>query len=65
VVKKANAKQPVQNLAREFRCVPDVGHLETRDEREGIGPVSARVAGNRSLGVTRGAPCWRILKLGS
>src|SRR5260370_32216343 len=55
VVQEPDAQQAVQYLAREFAGVPDVGHLEIRNKGEGIGPVSARVAGNRSLGVTRGA----------
>src|SRR5579859_4395878 len=55
VVKKSDTQQAVQNLAREFAGVPDVGHIETRNEREGIGPVSAGVAGDRSLGVTGGS----------
>ena len=35
--------------------MPHVGDLEARDQRERFGPVGARVAGDRGLGVASGA----------
>src|SRR6266849_4789252 len=55
VVKEPDAQQTVQDLARELRCMPDVRHLEMRNECEGIRPVGPRVAGYRSFVVTGGA----------
>src|SRR5579862_3506552 len=55
MMKEPDPQQAVQNLARECAGVPNVGHLETRNESIGIGPISPRVAGNRGLGMTGGA----------
>jgi hypothetical protein len=41
VVKESDPQQAIQNLAGEFRGVPDIGHLETGNQRKGIGPVGA------------------------
>ena len=43
VVKKPDAQQAVQNLARELTGVPDVGHLETRKSAK-ASDQSARVS---------------------
>src|SRR5260370_4824529 len=55
VVQEADAQQAIKNLASELRSVPDVRHLETRNQREGFGPIGARVTGDRRLRVTFGA----------
>src|SRR5579864_5762554 len=51
VMQEPDAQQAVQNLAREFAGVPDVGHLETGNEREGFRPVSPRISGDGRFGV--------------
>ncbi len=51
VVQEADAQQAIKNLASELRSVPDVRHLETRNQREGFGPIGARVTGDRRLRV--------------
>ena len=60
---EADPQQAVQHLAREFGSVPDVGDLEARHQFEGFGPVGARVAGDRRLGVALG-PVLHVAGLG-
>ena len=55
MVFEADAQQPIQHLSRELRSMPDVGNLEARHEGERIGPIGARIAGDRGFGVTSGA----------
>src|SRR5216684_420699 len=38
-IKESDAKQPVQNFAREQGSMPHVGNLDAWYEREGLGPV--------------------------
>ena len=52
VMKEADPQQAIENFPGVFRSVPHVGRLNTRDERERVGPVGARVTGDRSLIVT-------------
>ena len=51
---RADAQQPIEHLARELTGVPHAGHLETRDQRESIGSISARVAGDHCFRVALG-----------
>jgi hypothetical protein len=44
VVDKANAKEAVEHLAREFACMPNVRDLETRHQLECFRPIGTRVA---------------------
>jgi len=43
--------------------MPHIGHLKTRHQFERLRPVGARVAGDRSLGVTLGA-IFHVARLG-
>src|SRR5688500_4148409 len=54
-IKKSDAKQSVQNLARVQTSMPDVADPNARHEREGLGPIRPRVAGDGCFGVARGA----------
>jgi hypothetical protein len=49
---EADPKQTIQHFAREFRSVPDVGNLEARHQRERVGLVRTRIAGDRRFRVT-------------
>ena len=54
-IQEADPQQPGENLGRVNTGVPGVNDLEARDKRVGFRPIRSRVAGNLSLGVTRGA----------
>ena len=58
-IQEADPQQAVQNLAGEFRGVPDVSDLEAGHQGEGLRPVGAGVAGDRGVrcGPRSGASC--------
>ena len=63
-IQEPDTEQPVEDVARKDRCVPNVSDLETRDEFEGLRPVWARVAGNPRSRVPL-APIFHVAWLGS
>ena len=46
-MQEADAKQAIEHLPRELRGMPDLGNLETRNERERVGPVGACIESHR------------------
>ena len=55
LVQKADAQKPVEHFAREYRGVPNVRDLQAGHELESVGPIGARVAGDRGFCVAGGA----------
>src|SRR4051812_41386770 len=47
MMQEADPQQSFEHLRSELRCVPDIGHFQTRDQSERIGPVRPGVAQDR------------------